>query len=145
MKNPNSKLITQLREFSETIKDRYNLICVFLFGSQARGDASLHSDIDLIVVGEFREKFIHRGMEFYEALNLEYPIDVFCYTPEEFQDLFFRGVISALDAIDEGICLFGNDFFQKYRKKLAKLKKLGLKKDPPVWILPNNMEKMTFE
>ncbi|MFX1338556.1 MAG: hypothetical protein ACFFDK_08090 [Promethearchaeota archaeon] len=53
--------------------------------------------------------------------------------------MFNKGTISILDAIDEGVCLLGPSFFDKYKDKLIKLKKIGLKKDPPVWVLPNTM------
>jgi len=139
MKKKNKDLIKYLQYFVEKIRKDYDLSCVILFGSQARGDFSQHSDIDLIIVGEFREKYINRGLDIYEKFKGGYGLDLFCYTPEEFNSMFFRGVVSILDSIDEGICLYGEDFFKSYKNKLIKLKEKGLKKDPPVWILPDSM------
>jgi len=53
--------------------------------------------------------------------------------------MFHEGIVSILDAIDHGICVFGYGFYKDYKEKLEKLKEKGLKRDPPVWILPENM------
>ena len=53
--------------------------------------------------------------------------------------MFHEGVVFILDAIDYGICVFGYDFYKNYKKKLEKPKKKGLKRDPPVWMLPESM------
>lgn len=141
----NNKLILKLKEFIKIIKNKYQLKCVILFGSRARGDYSPYSDIDLIIIGQFTEKFINRGFEFYENLEIEKAKDVFCYTPEEFEEMFLRGIVSILEAIDEGMCLNGEEFFQEYRRKLKILKKFGLRKEPPVWILPKNIKNISFD
>jgi len=44
-----------------------------------------------------------------------------------------------LDATVHDICVFGYDFYKGYKEKLEKLKEKGLKRDPPVWILPESM------
>ncbi|TFF89533.1 MAG: hypothetical protein EU549_00240 [Promethearchaeota archaeon] len=140
MRKNNREIIEYLNILIEKIKDYYSIKCVIFFGSRARGDFSPHSDIDLIIVGNFRQKFINRADKIYEIHDWKLGLDVFCYRPQEFDELFHNGTVSALDAIDEGICLYGMDFFKKYERKLNKLKKRGLYKDPPVWVLPESME-----
>lgn len=135
----NEELINYLKQFAKKMEEFYTLECVILFGSQARGDFKPYSDIDLIIVGDFKEKFIDRGKFFYEKHNYKVGLDAFCYKPQEFNKMFNKGTVSILDAIDEGICLLGPNFFNDYKEKLIKLKKIGLKKDPPVWILPKTM------
>ena len=53
--------------------------------------------------------------------------------------MFHEGVVSILDAIDHGICFLGFDFYRSYKEQMEKLKEKGLKRDPPVWILPESM------
>jgi len=110
-----------------------------LFGSRVREDFLPHSDIDLIFIGDFKEKFINRSSIIYEKHNRKLGLDAFCYTPQEFDTMFIEGIVSILDAIDEGICLLGQDFYKIYKRKIESLKKKGLRKDPPVWILPDSM------
>lgn len=135
----NKELIHYLKQFIKKMEEFYTLKCVILFGSQATGDFTPYSDIDLIIVGEFKEKFIERGKYFYEKHDYKVGLDAFCYNPQEFNKMFNKGIVSILDAIDEGICILGFNFFNDYKEKLIKLKKIGLKKEPPVWILPESM------
>ncbi len=37
--------------------------------------------------------------------------------------MFIEGIVSILDAIDEGICLLGQDFYKIYKRKIESLKK----------------------
>ena len=123
------------------VNDSISLRCVILFGSRARKDYTPHSDIDIIFVGNFLEKFINRSSIVLENFDfhLGLGIDAFCYTPDEFEKMFYEGVVSILDAIDHGKCLHGLDFFKEYEKKLEYVKSKGLRRDPPVWILPTEM------
>ncbi len=98
-----------------------------------------HSDVDLIFVGDFKELFVKRGAVIYEKFDFRVGLDAFCYTPKEFEKMFQEGIVSILDAIDEGICLLGREFFKIYKKKINTLKSKGLRKEPPVWILPKSM------
>ncbi|MFB6158724.1 MAG: nucleotidyltransferase domain-containing protein [Candidatus Nanohalobium sp.] len=58
-----------------------------LFGSRARGDYLKHSDVDLILVSEdFKGvDWTERGKRFYLQWEGEQPLEILCYTPEEFE------------------------------------------------------------
>lgn len=135
----NEVVIQHIKPLVEKICNFFPINCIILFGSQARDNFTPHSDVDLLIVGDFKEKFIDRGNFIYENYDFEWGLDAFCYTPNEFENMFNKGTVSVLDAIDEGICLFGFDFFEKFKKKIEQLKERGLRKDPPVWILPESM------
>lgn len=128
-----------LIKFSGNINKKISLECVILFGSRARSDFMENSDLDIIFVGDFNEPFIHRPSIIYEHYKLSLGLDAFCYRADEFDKMFHEGVVSILDAIDHGICIFGHDFYNHYKNKMQKLKEKGLKRDPPVWILPESM------
>ncbi len=136
-------LKTDLKDYlfklSENVNKKVPLECVILFGSRARSDYLEKSDLDMIFVGDFQDSFIYRSTNIYEHYKLSYGLDVFCYRAEEFNKMFYEGVVSILDAIDHGICVFRCDFYKGYKVKLQKLKEKGLKRDPPVWILPDSM------
>jgi predicted nucleotidyltransferase len=137
----NEDILEALNVLIHKVGKSIPLRCVILFGSRARKDYTLHSDIDIIFVGDFLEKFINRSLIVLENfdIHLGLGIDAFCYTPDEFEKMFYEGVVSILDAIDHGKCLYGLVFFKKYEKKLEYLKSKGLRREPPVWILPAEM------
>lgn len=112
------------------------LDCVILFGSRARGDHTRKSDIDLIIVGDFQEKFIYRPLKLLEFNQTNHALELFCYTPQEFETMFLRGEVIILDALDEGIPLMGEFFFRSYKKRFDELVQEGLKRSRCSWILP---------
>jgi len=128
-----------LIKLSEIINKKVSLDCVILFGSRARSDHMENSDLDMIFVGDFEDTFINRPTIIYEDYKLSFGLDAFCYKADEFKKMFHEGVVSILDAIDHGICVLGFDFYRSYKDQMEKLKEKGLKRDPPVWILPESM------
>lgn len=137
----NDQIQESLLELINQVNKVVSLNCVILFGSRSRQDYTSHSDIDMIFVGDFKEKFINRSSVIFQ--NFDYSlgvgVDAFCYTPDEFKKLFYDGIVSILDAIDHGICLHGSEFFNEYLQKLNHFKSKGLKRTPPVWIIPEEM------
>jgi predicted nucleotidyltransferase len=58
---------------------------VILFGSLASDRVRLTSDIDLLVVIDLPGRFLDRQLEVYNRLDFEEPLDIFVYTPQEFE------------------------------------------------------------
>jgi uncharacterized protein len=71
---------------------------IILFGSHARGDAHADSDLDLLVVMDTDVTYIERSMMIDEVFGWHvWPMDVFVYTPTEFQG--DRQVVGTLASI----------------------------------------------
>ena len=68
------------------IKEKFRPERVYLFGSQARGEALDSSDLDVIIVSEYFKdiKFLNRMAAVLELIDPPVGIDLLCYTPEEF-------------------------------------------------------------
>ena len=93
-----------LNKFKNRVKKKFKLDKIILFGSRARGDFFLDSDVDLIIVSEdFKDKFFTSRMsdilEFWDA-----PVDLepLCYTPEEFKKKK-KQIGTVRQALKEGI------------------------------------------
>jgi len=74
-----------LDEVVKILVEKYSPIeKIFLFGSQARGDADEYSDLDLIVIKNTKERFVAR---LGAVPVLPVHADVFVYTPKEFETM----------------------------------------------------------
>ena len=90
--------------FLAVISDKYPAERVLLFGSRARGDHLIDSDVDMIIVSEKFEgvnwlKRIRDISVEWEGLVL---LEAICYTPEEFEEKRDEiGIVN--EAVKEGI------------------------------------------
>jgi len=74
-----------LREFLSTLKDTLPVREVYLYGSFAKKEIHEGSDIDLLIVGDFRERFFDRIGKILDLTDL--PIQPLVYTVDEFEDM----------------------------------------------------------
>lgn len=79
---------------------------MIFFGSRATGKAKKYSDVDLVVISpEFKNKrFVKRSFQSYKKWDLDYPVDILCYLPEEFKRMSKKETIVKY-AIKKGIFL----------------------------------------
>lgn len=77
------EIIKRLRENISSHK----IEAAFLFGSVVSKRALAWSDIDLIIVTKTELPFLERPPLFYDTFDLDIPIDILVYTPEEFDQL----------------------------------------------------------
>lgn len=80
-----SKVIGELRRLRKLISKKYKIKQLILFGSRARGDELLSSDVDIIVVSpDFSGvPFRKRPDSILDAWKLPVDLEVLCYSPEE--------------------------------------------------------------
>lgn len=79
----------RLTRFVRELKAALPVEEVWLFGSFARGEVHEGSDIDLVIVGDFRERFHERIGRIWALTDL--PIEPLCYTREEFEEMKREG------------------------------------------------------
>jgi len=79
----------KIKSFVEKLTSRIDIKKVYLFGSVARNDFNEGSDIDLAIIGDFRERFLDRADRILEMTDL--PIEPLCYTEKEFEEMKMKG------------------------------------------------------
>lgn len=84
---------------------RLGALLVVLFGSSAKGDPGLDSDIDLIVVMESGLGFVERTAEIYRRVQPRVGADILVYTPAEFKEMRKHNAF-VIRALAEGEILF---------------------------------------
>lgn len=79
--------LASIRKFVEELARSYRIEAAYLFGSRARGDHLLSSDIDLLLVSnDFQGRsFTDRMAEVLRRWKGEVDLQPFCYTVEEFE------------------------------------------------------------
>ena len=91
----------KLKKLSAKIKKKYRIHKIIVFGSYVRQDLNEGSDIDLIIVGDFKEKFHKRIMNILDLTDL--PIEPLCYTKEEFVKMIDANNRFIVDVLKEGV------------------------------------------
>ncbi len=88
MKWPSKEaVVDSLHKWSEMLKRDSNILSIGYFGSYARGDNGVGSDLDLIVIVEdSKAPFGKRGTE-WDLSILPVPVDLLIYTLEEWNKL----------------------------------------------------------
>lgn len=126
----------------DAFKER--LKTVVLFGSQARGDAKPGSDHDLLlVIEELPRNPVARLQQVRTAMiDMASPVlgmvRLVAKTPEE---MACNLTPMMLDVCVDGVCLFGDDYFEPLRQKaLAALRESGLRRvlmgGSLMWVFP---------
>ncbi len=78
-----------------------------------------HQRLDILVVADFEEPFLDRIYElsaFAEGSGL--PVELHPYTMEEVRAMLRRGVVSIVDALEEGVSLYEAKSFREIRRIL---------------------------
>ncbi len=77
----------ELRRIVDIIIREYQPEKIILFGSMADGNVHEWSDIDILIVKDTPKRPIDRTIELFRLLQPKVGIDLFIYTPEEYDEL----------------------------------------------------------
>lgn len=77
-------LLNEIRAFAGRLKESLPVREVYLYGSFAKGEVHEGSDIDLLIIGDFTERFFDRIGKILDLTDL--PIEPLVYTVDEFEE-----------------------------------------------------------
>ncbi len=86
---------------------RFGAQKIILFGSLRAGKVHRSSDIDLLIVKHSNQRFLDRLDAVYRAIKPNCGIDLFVYTPEEFEEMSVTNAF-VRRAVIEGRVLYEN-------------------------------------
>jgi len=75
---------------------------VILFGSHARGSSDPFSDVDLVIIKKTKRLFLDRIKDVLGIIKPNFAIDIFVYTPKEFQNMLASRNSFLAHVINEG-------------------------------------------
>lgn len=102
-----SNLPTLIQRITSRILKRFHPDKVILFGSQARGNTTADSDLDLLVVMDFEGSKLDKMVEVREVLRgIRIPTDILITTPDDFA--WRKDVVGTIEwpAFHEGQVLY---------------------------------------
>jgi uncharacterized protein len=79
------ELFARIRDFASLLKKELPVREVYLYGSFAKNEIHEGSDIDLLIIGDFKERFAARIGKILDLTDL--PIEPLVYTPQEFEEM----------------------------------------------------------
>ncbi|MEM2975655.1 MAG: nucleotidyltransferase domain-containing protein [Candidatus Bathyarchaeia archaeon] len=96
------EVFEKIRAYVNVIVSRLNPRFVILFGSFATGDINEGSDVDILVVADFKEGFLERIGTLMKMNTFGIPVEPLGYTPEEFEDMKRRKNPFILEVLEKG-------------------------------------------
>jgi predicted nucleotidyltransferase len=88
------------------IKEEYSPERIILFGSLANGKVHEWSDIDLLIVKETDKRPVDRTIEICKLIHPKVGIDLFVYTPNEYEALVREKFFFLVSILREGKVLY---------------------------------------
>jgi predicted nucleotidyltransferase len=103
------EVFEKIEKYVERVVENLRPEVVILFGSFARRDINEGSDVDIVVVADFKEPFLDR-IKILLDLNddIGLPLEPIGYTPGEFQKMQIDGNRFIQEILKEGIILYGD-------------------------------------
>ncbi len=97
------ELIEKIKAFAFKLKEILPVDEIYLFGSFAKKEIHEGSDIDLLIIGDFKERFFDRIGKVLDLTDL--PIEPLVYTKEEFEEMKKNKNPLILEVLKTGIRL----------------------------------------
>ena len=98
--------MNQIGEFGRQIGRQFHAERVVLFGSYAKGTATVDSDVDLLVIGAFNGRSVDKSVEIRMKLHPLFPVDIIVRTPEKVKQRLEMGDDFIREILEEGKVLY---------------------------------------
>ncbi|MHA1369587.1 MAG: nucleotidyltransferase domain-containing protein [Promethearchaeota archaeon] len=83
------EIYSRLEDFIHVLCRKFDVEQVYLFGSFAKNQVHEGSDIDIIIVGDFKERILDRVGKILDLTDL--PIEPLVCNREEFKEMILQG------------------------------------------------------
>ena len=97
---------SRLVQIADRLRERLGATRVIVYGSVARGEATIHSDIDLLVVAPSDDRTFRRLVEAREAirdLSFRIPVSPLVLTPDEIAERQAQGDAFIYEILETGV------------------------------------------
>ncbi|MCL7388627.1 MAG: nucleotidyltransferase domain-containing protein [Thaumarchaeota archaeon] len=109
------EIFSKIEEYKQAAIKKLKPHAIILYGSFARGDFNEGSDVDMVVVADFKEPFLDR-IKLLLDLNdeIKLPLEPVGYTVDEFSKMFLEGNSFILEVVEKGRILYLSEYSPIY-------------------------------
>ena len=100
------EIFKKIELYTKKVAERLKPKLIMLFGSFATGDINEGSDIDIIVIANFKESFLDRIKTLMEINTYNIPIEPIGYTPEEFEEMKKKRNPFIMEVMEKGKIIY---------------------------------------
>jgi hypothetical protein len=102
------KIFEKIERYRDRVVRKLNPRAIILFGSFARGDINEGSDVDIVVIANFKEPFLDRIktlLDLNDRIGL--PLEPVGYSPDEFRKMRLENNRFIEEVITRGKLIYG--------------------------------------
>ena len=99
----------QIEDLALGIGKEFHPDRVVLFGSYARGKATVDSDVDMLIILPFEGKSVHQSVEMRMRLRPAFPVDLIVRTPDHIRKRLEMGDDFIRDILENGKTIYETD------------------------------------
>jgi hypothetical protein len=102
------KIFEKIERYRDRVVRKLNPQAIILFGSFARGDINEGSDVDIVVIANFKEPFLDRIktlLDLNDRIGL--PLEPVGYSPDEFRKMRLENNRFIEEVITRGKLIYG--------------------------------------
>ncbi|MCL0033780.1 nucleotidyltransferase domain-containing protein [Thermodesulfovibrionales bacterium] len=96
----------EIKSFVNDVAKRFNPERIILFGSHASGDATPDSDVDILVVMDFKSRPHQQSFEIRRAIKRSFPLDLLVRRPADIDYRLKLGDFFIKEIVREGKVLY---------------------------------------
>lgn len=100
------EVFEKINAYVNEVVKRLNPYLIILFGSFATGEINEGSDVDILVVADFKEGFLDRMLTLMKLNTFGVPVEPLGYTREEFEEMKQQGNPFILEVLEKGKILY---------------------------------------
>ncbi len=97
-----SEVFGKIEDYVREVVKELNPYLVVLFGSFATGDVNEGSDVDIMIIADFKESFLDRIKRLMDINTFKIPIEPIGYTLEEFREMMKRKNPFIMEVMEKG-------------------------------------------
>lgn len=101
------EVFERIKKYTQRLIEQIKPKAVILFGSFARKDINEGSDVDVLVIADFKEPFLDRIKLLLDLNDVSLPLEPIGYTLKEFQKMQEEGNHFIKEVLDGGEVLYG--------------------------------------